>query len=125
MIAVVDDDESMRDAIKGLLRALGFAVEAFSSAGDFLKSAHLSRTACLVADVSMPGMSGPDLYSHLKATGRGIPTILVTAYSDEGLRESALAAGVISFLSKPFAKDDLLASIHSALDRKGEGKRES
>ena len=89
LIAIVDDDESVRETTKGLMRSMGFSAEAFGSAGDFLDSAHLSRTECLVADVNMPGMSGLDLHQHLAAAGKAIPTILITAYPNERVRTLA------------------------------------
>lgn len=115
LIAIVDDDQSMRDALKGLMRALGFAAEAYASAQDFLNSPHLGKTACLVADINMPGMSGTDLHRHLVALGSRIPTILITAYSDENVRTRALHAGVLCYLKKPFAEDELIACIRSAV----------
>jgi FixJ family two-component response regulator len=125
LTAIVDDDDSMREAIKGLLRSLGLAVEVFASPNEFLKSADLDRIACLVADVNMPGMSGLDLYRHLIASGRSIPTILITAYGDERIRERALEAGVLGYLKKPFAEDDLLAHIRSALSKEPKSGRDS
>jgi FixJ family two-component response regulator len=115
LIAIVDDDESMRESLKGLLRALGLDAEAFASAAEFLNSTRLRDTACLVADINMPGMTGPDLHRHLSASGRNIPTILITAYANDMIRDRALAAGVLCYLRKPFSEDDLLACIRSAL----------
>jgi FixJ family two-component response regulator len=115
LISIVDDDESVREAMKGLMRSLGFAAEAFWSAEDFLKSDRLDRTGCLIADVQMPGISGLDLYQQLVAAGKFIPTILITAYPDDRVRARALNAGVICFLIKPFSEDDLLACIHSVV----------
>jgi FixJ family two-component response regulator len=115
LVAVVDDDGSMREAIKGLMRAVGFAVETFPSAEDFLKSADLGRTACLVADANLPGMSGLDLHRHLVAIAIKIPTIVITAYPNEGFRTSALASGVLAYLVKPFVQDDLLERVRSAI----------
>ena len=115
LIGVVDDDESVREATKGLMRSLGFAAEAYASAKDFLASPDLGRIACLIADLNMPEMSGIELHGHLVATGQNIPTVLITAYPDEDVRARALNAGVICYLTKPFAEDDLLACIRSAL----------
>ena len=121
LISIVEDDESVREAIKGLMRSLGYRVEAVASAQEFLSSRHVRRTSCLIADMQMPGMTGLGLHRHLSASGEPIPTILITAYPDNGVRERALSAGVIGYLSKPFEEDDLLACIRSALihDRSG------
>ena len=116
LIAVVDDDASVREAIMSLMRALGFIAETFPSAEDFLKSDGLQRISCLIADVRMPGMSGLELYRRLVASGRPIPTVLITAHSDDGVRGRALQAGIICYLTKPFREDDLLGCIRSALD---------
>ena len=115
LISIVDDDESVREAAKGLMKSLGYTAETFPSAEDFLRSREVPRTACLIADVNMPGMSGLDLHRHLSTTGKRIPTILITAYPDDSARERALNAGVICYLSKPFDEGDLLSCIHSAL----------
>jgi FixJ family two-component response regulator len=115
LISIVDDDESMREAAKGLMKSLGYTAETFPSAEDFLQSQQVPRTACLIADVNMPGMSGLDLHRHLSTAGNRIPTILITAYPDNTVRERALNAGVICYLSKPFDEGDLLSCIHSAL----------
>ena len=117
LIAIVDDDESVREATKGLMRSMGMAVEAFSCGEDFLRSSHLGRTACLVADVNMPGMSGLDLHQRVAALPQGIPTILITAYPNESIRERALSAGILCYLVKPFSEDELLDCIRSALSR--------
>ena len=115
LISIVDDDESMREALKGLMKSLGHRVEAAASAEEFLRSPHVHSTSCLIADVQMPGMTGLDLHRHLSASGKVIPTVLITAYPDDGVRERALAAGVSGYLSKPFDENDLLACIRSAL----------
>jgi FixJ family two-component response regulator len=120
VITIVDDDESVREATMSLMRALGFTSEAYQCAEDFLKSDGLQRTSCLIADVRMPGMSGLELYRRLVASGKPIPTVLITAHSDDGVRARALQAGIICYLTKPFREDDLLGCIRSALDR---GKR--
>ena len=119
LIAIVDDDESVRAATKSLMRSLGFLAESFPSAEDFLASPHVNRTACLLADVHMPGMSGLDLHRRLAAAGASIPTILITAYPDDAMRARALKDGVISYLTKPCDEEDLLRWIRSALDRGG------
>jgi FixJ family two-component response regulator len=123
LISIVDDDQSIREAIKGLMRSLGYRVEAAASAQEFLSSRHVRSTSCLIADMQMPGMTGLELHRHLSASGKPIPTILITAYPDNGVRERALAAGVVGYLSKPFEEDDLLVCIRSALRRAGSGGR--
>ena len=114
LISVVDDDESMREAVRGLMKSLGYAAEAFASAEEFLSSRQVPRTSCLIADVQMPGMTGLELYRHLVAAGKTIPTILITAFPDDRIRERALEDGVVGYLSKPFNENDLLACIHSS-----------
>ena len=120
LIAIVDDDESVRQSTKALVRSRGLAAEAFSSGEEFLRSSDLSRTVCLVTDINMPGMSGLDLHRHVSALPKSIPTILVTGYPNDRVRSRALKAGVIGYLLKPFSEDDLLNSIRSALDQEGE-----
>jgi FixJ family two-component response regulator len=115
LISVIDDDDAMREAMKGLMKSLGFAAETFASAEEFLKSTHLHDTSCLITDMNMPGMSGLELHARLSASGTTIPTILITAYPDDGVRARALRAGVICYLSKPFDNNDLLTCIRSAL----------
>lgn len=124
LIAIVDDDEALRNATKGLVRALGFRVEVFGSADELLKFDDLRDVGCLIADVQMPQMTGIELYHRLLESGVGIPTLLMTAYPDDGMRDRALAEGVVCYLTKPFNKDALLACIHSALGRGQAGKSE-
>jgi FixJ family two-component response regulator len=114
LIAVVDDDEAVREAVKGLMRSVGFSVEAFSSGEEFLQSPYLGRTSCLVADFNMPGMNGLELHHHVSALEEKIPTILITAYPSDSNRTRALEAGVSSYLAKPFSEDELLRSVRSA-----------
>jgi FixJ family two-component response regulator len=116
LIAIVDDDASVREAMMSLMRALGFLAEAFPCAEDFLDSGRVQRTTCLIADVRMPGMSGLDLYRRLVASGRPIPTVLITAHSDDEVRARALKVGILCYLTKPFREEDLLGCIRSALD---------
>ncbi|HUN40866.1 MAG TPA: response regulator [Acetobacteraceae bacterium] len=116
VIAVVDDDESVREALAGLVKSLGYSATVFPSGEDFLNSQGRDNTACLIADVQMPGMTGPELYDRLAASGQPIPTILITAYPDERVRARALQAGVMCYLTKPFVEADLLACLDSALD---------
>src|SRR4051794_38699192 len=115
LISIVDDDESMREAIMSVMRAAGFSPEAFPCAGDFLKSERRGRTDCLIADVQMPGMSGLELHGRLVQSGCAIPTVLITAYPDEKIRARALQAGIVCYLTKPFNESELLDCIQSAL----------
>ncbi|HUN95913.1 MAG TPA: response regulator [Bradyrhizobium sp.] len=115
LIAIVDDGEPLREAMQSLLKALGFAVETFASAEEFLKFDRLRKVACLIADVQMPGMSGPELHRQLVASGNPIPTILMTAYPDDRVRTRALQDGVACYLIKPVKEDHLLACIRSSL----------
>ena len=117
LIAVVDDDMSIRNAMQDLLRAAGFSSVAFSNATSFLDSADRERIACLVADMRMPGMSGIELHEHLAATGAGIPTIIITAHSGELPRERLRDSGITCFLIKPFAPDELLECVRKAVAR--------
>ena len=123
LISIIDDDESMREAIKGLMRSLGYRVEAVASAQEFLSSRLVRRTSCVIADVQMPGMTGLELYQRLSTSGKRVPTILITAYPDDGVRERALSASVVGYLSKPFEEDDLLACVRSALTDARSGGR--
>jgi FixJ family two-component response regulator len=115
VIAIVDDDQSVREALTSLVRSMGYAAIAFECAEDLLKSKRRSSVSCVIADVQMPGMTGLELYCRLSASAKPIPTVLITAYPEDGARERALAAGVIGYLSKPFDEDDLLACVRSAL----------
>jgi FixJ family two-component response regulator len=116
-IAIVDDDASIRKAINGLLRVIGFRSETFASAQELLRSMSLSRADCVISDVNMPGMSGLELHLELLAQGHRIPTILITAYPNEDIRARALDAGVICYLTKPFSDDNFISCVRSALDR--------
>jgi FixJ family two-component response regulator len=116
MISIVDDDKSVREAAKTLIKSLGYATETFASAEEFLESGRLCDTACLITDVQMPGMSGVDLQSHLSATGHCPPVIFVTAYPEASIRERALSAGAFGFLGKPFSEDSLIACLDRALE---------
>jgi len=113
MISVVDDDQSFRDSMRRLLKSLGYAVAVFPSAAEFLSFSAFDETACLVADVHMPGISGIGLYKHLIDAGHSIPTILVTAYPDDGIRESMLALGVVGYLPKPLEEAQLIRCLRS------------
>ena len=115
VIAIVDDDSSVREAMRGLLRAVGYATEEFPSAEEFLQSKRLNDAACLITDLQLGGMSGLELQKHLAGLGSRIPIIVISAFSDE--RERALIAGAIDFLGKPVMKEDLLRCIRVALER--------
>ena len=115
LISIVDDDESVREATRGLMMSLGYTASVFPTAEDFLQSGDIGHTSCLIADVNMPGMSGLDLHRHLSSSGKPLPTILITAYPDDKVREGALNAGVICYLAKPFDETDLLTCLSSAL----------
>ena len=116
VIAIVDDDESVREATVSLMKVSGFAPEAFRCANEFLESDALRRTSCLIADVQMPGMSGIELHGRLVQSGSPIPTVLMTAYPDAKARSRALKAGVICYLTKPFSNHELLGCIRTALE---------
>ena len=115
IVSIVDDNQPFRESLRKLVVLFGYTVEAFPSAADFLASRLLPETACLVADVHMPGMTGVELHRHLVDTGHAIPTILVTAYPDEVVRDQALKDGVVCYLSKPVDDDDLERCLRSAL----------
>lgn len=115
LVSVIDDDESVREAVAGLIRWLGVRVNTFSSAIEFLGSPELRDSSCIIADVQMPLMTGIELHGRLKALGYDVPTILITAYPDEQARALALADGIICYLRKPFATDALIDCVRSAL----------
>ena len=115
LVAVVDDDESVRESLPDLLRELGFAARAFSSAEEFLASNDIGRTKCLILDVAMPGMSGPDLQRELARRRRAIPIVFITAHQDETVRPRLLAQGAVECLFKPFSETALLAALDTAL----------
>ena len=115
LISIVEDDQPFRESMRKLLKALGYTVEAFSSAADFLASPFLPTTSCLVADVQMPGMTGVELHKNLIDAGYEIPAILVTAYPDEVVRNRALKNGVVCYLSKPVDDNHLERCLRSAL----------
>jgi FixJ family two-component response regulator len=115
LISIVDDDESVRDALWGFLRSVGFSVNVFASAEEFLNSDQLGKADCLILDVRMPGMNGIELQRQLVSDDCKIPVIFITAYEDEGMRTQALFAGAGAFLIKPFSEEALLNAIHAAL----------
>ena len=115
LVSVVDDDESIRESLPDLLRQLGFAAQAFSSAEAFLASEALGDTRCLILDIAMPGMSGPDLQQELKRRRQEIPIVFITARGDETLRSRLLAQGAVECLFKPFSEAALLDALNAAL----------
>ena len=115
MVAIVDDDESVRSAIQGLMKAVGLPTRAYASAEEFLNSGQPDHTACLIADIRMPGMSGLDLQARLNSEHRRIPIIFITAHGDTTMRMQALRAGAVEFLAKPFSDDVLLEHVRAAL----------
>jgi FixJ family two-component response regulator len=121
LIALVDDDASMRGALQRLLRLEGFRTAAFASAEDFLHAGQLQDTACLIVDVRMPGMSGLELQRQLATTNSSIRLIFITAHGDEAARAQALRGGAVDFLYKPFRHEVLLKAIRSALHFSQEG----
>ena len=115
LVSVIDDDESVRESLPDLLRQFGFAAQAFSSAEAFLASGVVSETRCLLLDVAMPGMSGPDLHEELIRRQQGIPTVFITADGDKTLRPRLLARGAVECLLKPFSETALLDALQTAL----------
>jgi FixJ family two-component response regulator len=116
LVAIVDDDDSMRGALHGLLKAVGLPAMAFASAEEFLNSGRQYETSCLIADIRMPGMSGLELQAQLNADRCRIPTIFITAHGDAKMRLQALREGAVEFLSKPFDDEALLESVRAALE---------
>src|SRR4029077_1343717 len=115
LIAIVDDDDLMRNALQGLLKSVGMTARVFASAEEFLQSGEQRQTACLIADIRMPGMSGLELQAQLNAERCKIPTIFITAHGDVKMRMQALRAGAVEFLSKPFDDEVLLENVRGAL----------
>ena len=116
LIAIVDDDDLMRNAVQGLLKSAGLPARAFASAEEFLQSGQQHHTACLIADIRMPGMSGLELQANLNAERCKIPTIFITAHGDARMRMQALRAGAVEFLAKPFDDEVLLGNVRAALE---------
>jgi FixJ family two-component response regulator len=125
LIAVVDDDASMRGALRNLLRSVGFRAAVFASAEEFLQAGQLQDMACVIVDVRMPRMSGLELQRHLATTQCPIPLIFITAHGDAEARARALRAGAVDFLDKPFREELLLRAIQSALQASREGGEET
>jgi FixJ family two-component response regulator len=115
LISVVDDDESIRESLPDLLTVFGFAAQTFSSAEEFLASEQISQTRCLILDIAMPGMTGPDLQRELKVRQQTIPIIFITAEKNEAVRRRLLKEGAIECLFKPFSDSDLLVALNTAL----------
>src|SRR5262245_32448521 len=115
LVSVVDDDESVRESLPDLLEQLGFAAQAFPSAEAFLASEFVNATRCLIVDIAMPGMSGPELYRELAYRQQEIPTIFITAIGDKDVRPRLLAEGAVECLFKPFSDSALLAALNAAL----------
>ncbi len=118
LISVVDDDESVRESLSGLIRSVGFGALVFASAEEFLSSNRLLDTDCLILDVRMPGMNGLELQRRLAASHTSIPVIFITAHGDEEARVRALNGGAVEYLLKPFSEEALLSAIDAALKSK-------
>ena len=121
LVAIVDDDESIRDTTKDLLESAGFSAAVFERAESLLKSRRLSQVRCLITDMRVPKMTGLELHQHLVVSNRAIPTILMTAYPDVRAQAQAIKSNVVCYLIKPFAPDDLLACVRCALLRNDVG----
>lgn len=115
LVSVVDDDESVRESLPDLLREFGFEVQAFSSAEEFLASDYVGQTCCLILDIAMSGMSGPDLQRELTLRQQAIPIVFITAHRDETIRSRVLAQGAVECLFKPFSETALLEALNAAL----------
>jgi len=115
LVSVVEDDQFFRESMRRLMRSLGYTVQAFPSATDFLESPRLNETACLIADVHMPGMTGIELHRHLVGSGHAIPTILVTAYPNDVDQHRALNDGIVCYLRKPVDEQHLSRCLRAAL----------
>jgi FixJ family two-component response regulator len=116
IVAIVDDDHSIRSALHGLLKAVGLPAQAYASAEEFLKTGQQRHAGCLIADIRMPGMSGLELQAHLNAEKCRIPIIFITAHGDEKMRMQALRAGAVEFMAKPFDDEALLERVRAALE---------
>ena len=115
LVAIIDDEASVRAATDSLVRSLGYNVDTFTSAEEFLRSNRLDNLSCVIADVQMPGMSGVELQAHLRSQGSRVPFIFFTAFPDEKIRAQALAAGAICYLTKPFEGENLVQGLQAAL----------
>lgn len=115
LVSVVDDDASVRESLPDLLRLFGFAARAFSSAEEFLESGCINQTRCLILDIAMPGMTGPDLQQELKNRGKEIPIVFITAHEDQSIRPRLLEAGAVECVFKPFSHTALREALNAAL----------
>ena len=115
LISVVDDDDSVRESLESLIRSVGLAAKVFASAEEFLNSAYLRKTDCLVLDVRMPGMSGIELHRHLRARGSRVPVVFITSHGCDDARSQALSDGAVAYLTKPFSQDELLQAVRAGL----------
>ena len=122
LIAIVDDDKSIREATSNLLQSMGWSTVMFPDATSFLQSPGRRGASCVVADVRMPGLTGFEMYDQLVAAGEGIPTVLITAYPNDFVRARARDAGVVCCLGKPFAPDELLRCVRTALAQSQSGQ---
>ena len=125
VVSIIDDDESVRTAMRDMVESFGFTVGAFASAEEFLRSERLHDTACLILDVQMPGMSGPELSARLMALGHYIPTMFVTAFHDARIHNRVMKAGAVCCLAKPFNRNEFLNCIRSALRGRESGEQSS
>src|ERR1700677_1343617 len=119
IVMIVDDDDSIRKAVRRLMKSYGFAVETFASAEEFLGSDRLAKTSCLILDIHMPGMNGLELQKRLVASGSVVPIIFITSFTDDRARAQAMNAGAAGYLAKPFSDDELLSCIYSVLGEAG------
>ena len=117
VISIVDDDDALRSSLEDLIRSVGFRVQGFISAEEFLRSNQVQKTDCLILDVRMSGMTGPELQRRLRSESADLPIIFITAYADRGVQAQAFEAGAVAFLYKPFYEQDLLSAIDAALKR--------
>ncbi len=118
LVSIVDDDESVRESLPDLLREFGFTVQAFSSAEEFLASPAASQSRCLILDIAMPTMTGPELQNELARRGNGVPIVFITAYADEARRAELIARGAVDCLFKPFADTVLIEAVEAAVRRR-------
>ena len=125
LVSIVDDDESVREALPDLVKELGFSVQAFSSAEEFLASDYVGSTRCLILDLSMPGMSGPDLQRELALRRKQIPIVFITAHGDEAIRRQLVKEGAAECLFKPFSDIALRSALDTALRANGASALES
>jgi FixJ family two-component response regulator len=125
IVMIVDDDDSIRKAVRRPMKAYGFAVETFASAEEYLGSDRLAKTSCLILDVHRLGMNRLELQKRLVESGSVIPIIFITAFTDDGARTQAMKAGAVGYLAKPFGDEELLNCIHAALQSAGPGVSQS